>query len=236
MPVFWISNENTNFPPPEYATAEGILAVGGDLSPERLLKAYQMGIFPWFNDGEPIAWWSPDPRMVLFPTELKVSKSMKPYFNQQKFKVTFDHDFEGVMRNCQAPREKQCGGTWITNDMLEAYCKLHELGFAHSVEVWQGAEMVGGLYGIALGKCFYGESMFSNVSNASKFGFIYLVKLLERMGFWLVDCQQQTRHLSSLGARPIPRADFLKFLKKNEQESHIRGSWEQLSASLSIAK
>ncbi len=225
MPVFWLSNENNCFPSPELATDEGILAVGGDLSPERLLAAYKMGIFPWFNEGEPIAWWSPDPRMVLFPSELKVSRSMRPYFNQQKLRVTFDQDFEAVVRRCQAPRDDQWGGTWITNEMLDAYCQLHQLGFAHSVEVWQGKRLVGGLYGIALGKCFYGESMFATVSNASKLGFISLVKKLESLGFWLIDCQQQTQHLGSLGARTIPRADFLKILKRNEAEETLRGHW-----------
>lgn len=224
MPVFWLSNENIGFPSPELASEEGILAVGGDLSPERLLTAYRMGIFPWFNEGEPVAWWSPDPRMVLFPSELKVSKSMRPYFNQQKFVATFDTAFETVMQFCQEPRGKHWSGTWITPEMLEAYCRLHELGFAHSVEVWHQKQIVGGLYGVAIGKCFFGESMFSRVSNASKFGFIQLVKKLESLGFWLIDCQQQTRHLGSLGARPIARKDFLKILRKNELEPHLNGS------------
>ncbi len=225
MPIFWLSNENFSFPSPELAIEEGILAVGGDLSPERLITAYSLGIFPWFNEGEPITWWSPNPRMVLFPSELKVAKSMRPYFNRQKFKVTFDQAFERVMGNCQAPRKKQWHGTWITPEMMEAYCQLHELGYAHSVEVWKEEELVGGLYGVAIGKCFFGESMFSSVSNASKFGFISLVKKLEALGFWLIDCQQQTRHLGSLGARTIARKDFLAILKKNEAEmSHI-GHW-----------
>ncbi len=236
MPVFWLSSENNYFPSPELASSDGLLAVGGDLSPERLLTAYHFGIFPWFNEGEPIAWWSPDPRMVLFPSELKVSRSMRPYFNQQKFQVTFDLHFEAVMRNCQAPRGKHWGGTWITQEMLEAYCKLHELGFAHSVEVWQGDVLVGGLYGVAIGKCFYGESMFATVSNASKFGFIHLVEKLESLGFWLIDCQQQTRHLGSLGAKAIPRADFLKILEKNRQETTLRGSWERFSGRLLVSK
>ena len=228
MPVFWLSNENHSFPSPELAVEDGILAVGGDLSPERLLTAYCMGIFPWFNEGDPITWWSPDPRMVLFPSELKIAKSMRPYFNQQKFRVTFDNAFETVMQNCQEPREKQWHGTWITREMLEAYCQLHELGYAHSVEVWKGKELVGGLYGVAIGKCFFGESMFSKVSNASKFGFISLVKKLETLGFWLIDCQQQTRHLGSLGARTIARQDFLVILKKNEQEGSQIGLWSGL--------
>lgn len=206
----------------------GILAFGGDLSPERLLLAYQIGIFPWYNEEDPILWWSPDPRFVLFPNELKVSKSMRPYFNQKKFELTCDQAFEEVIRDCQAPRDGQHFGTWITEDMVNAYNRLHELGYAHSIEVWQNGEMVGGLYGIALGKCFFGESMFSKVSNASKFGFIILTQKLEKLGFWLIDCQQQTGHLESLGARAIPRRDFLEILKKNEQEVTFKGKWLQL--------
>ncbi len=225
MPVFWLTNETIGFPSPELASEEGILAVGGDLSPNRLLMAYQNGIFPWFNEGEPVVWWSPDPRMVLFPSELKVSKSMRPFFNQQKFRATFDQAFETVMQQCQAPREKQWSGTWITPEMLDAYCQLHELGYAHSVEVWEGEQLVGGLYGVAIGKCFFGESMFSKVSNASKFGFIFMVKKLESLGFWLVDCQQKTRHLGSLGARTILRKDFLEILKKNETQESVIGHW-----------
>lgn len=228
MPVFQLSKDNIGFPPPELADPGGILAFGGDLSPERLLLAYQMGIFPWYNEEDPILWWSPDPRFVLFPNELKVSKSMRPYFNQKKFELTCDQAFEEVIRDCQAPRDGQHFGTWITEDMVNAYNRLHELGYAHSVEVWQNGEMVGGLYGIALGKCFFGESMFSKVSNASKFGFIILTQKLEKLGFWLIDCQQQTGHLESLGARAIPRRDFLEILKKNEQEVTFKGKWLQL--------
>ena len=202
--------------------------MGGDLSPERLLTAYRMGIFPWFNEGEPVVWWSPDPRMVLIPTELKVSKSMRPYLNQQKFRATFDQAFETVVRQCQEPREKQWNGTWITPEMLEAYCQMHEMGFAHSVEVWEGERLVGGLYGISIGKCFFGESMFSRASNASKFGLISLAKKLEALGFWLIDCQQQTRHLGSLGAKAIARKDFLTILKKNESEDSLIGQWDGL--------
>ena len=199
--------------------------MGGDLSPERLLLAYRMGIFPWFNDDDPILWWSPDPRFVLFPKELKVSKSMRPYFNKKKFRVTFDQQFEVVIRSCQEPRGGQGFGTWITEEMVEAYRTLHEMGYAHSVEVWQEEELVGGLYGIGLGKCFYGESMFTKVSNASKFGFIALVRELNALGFWLIDCQQQTKHLRSLGAKAIPRSHFLEILKKNEHEQTLIGNW-----------
>ncbi|HFC00520.1 MAG TPA: leucyl/phenylalanyl-tRNA--protein transferase, partial [Phaeodactylibacter sp.] len=178
MPVFRLTDELL-FPPPELANEDGILAIGGDLSPQRLVLAYSMGLFPWFNPGEPILWWSPDPRFVLFPKKLKVSKSMRPYFNQKKFRVTYNTCFETIMRNCQQQYRKRQAGTWITDEMIVSYTKLNESGIAHSVEVWQGDELVGGLYGIALGKIFFGESMFAKVSNASKFGFITLVRKLE---------------------------------------------------------
>lgn len=231
MPVFWLAEEELAFPDPELANDDGVLAVGGDLSPERLLLAYQMGVFPWYSERDPILWWSPDPRFVLFPDELKVAKSMRPYFNQRKFGITLDTQFREVIGECQTQRRRgQLGGTWITKEMLEAYCRLHELGFAHSVEVWKGEELVGGLYGIALGKVFFGESMFAKVSNASKFGFISLVRLLERLGFWLIDCQQETRHLESLGARNISRESFLEYLNQNQEEPTLRGSWSGLPA------
>jgi leucyl/phenylalanyl-tRNA--protein transferase len=229
MPVYRLSEDSLDFPPAYLANWQGILAVGGDLSPERLLTAYQNGIFPWFNEEDPILWWSPDPRFVLFPDELKVSKSMRPYFNQGKFQVTLDQEFEQVMRNCQKTyREGQSGETWITTDMLNAYVRLHQLGYAHSVEVWDGVNLVGGLYGLSLGKVFFGESMFSHVSNASKFGFITLVRKLINLGFNLIDCQQETEYLGSLGARPIPRIDFLELLEKNETEPTLVGSWSAL--------
>jgi leucyl/phenylalanyl-tRNA--protein transferase len=231
MPVFWLDNESLEFPAPELATREGILAVGGDLSPERLLAAYAQGIFPWYNEGDPILWWSPDPRFVLFPTELQVAKSMRPYFNQQKFQVSFDHDFEAVMRACQgANRTGQSGETWITEDMIAAYVQVHQMGYAHSVEVWQEGKLVGGLYGISLGKIFFGESMFARASNASKFGFITLVQKLRDKGFVLIDCQQQTRHLGSLGARAISREQFLQYLEENKKAQTLTGSWAQVFA------
>jgi len=229
MPVFRLSDKNVAFPDPNLASEEGILAVGGDLSPERLLLAYQMGIFPWYNPGDPIIWWSPNPRFVLFPKELKVAKSMRPYFNQNKFEVTADQGFEEVMRNCQTQKRKgQPGGTWITGQMVEGYCRLNELGHAHSLEVWDKTGLVGGLYGVSLGKIFFGESMFSHLSNASKFGLISLVKKLRELGFWLVDCQQQTKHLASLGAKNIPRKQFLEYLKKNETEKTLPRNWNNL--------
>jgi leucyl/phenylalanyl-tRNA---protein transferase len=229
MPVFRLSDETIAFPNPNLADFDGILAVGGDLSPERLLLAYQMGIFPWYNPEDPIIWWSPNPRFVLFPNELKVTKSMRPYFNQKKFEVTADQEFQAVMRECQTQKRKgQPGGTWITEQMLEGYCRLHRLGYAHSVEIWDKTELVGGLYGISLGKIFFGESMFTHVSNASKFGFIRLVEKLRELGFWLVDCQQQTKHMASMGAKSISRQQFLEYLKKNETEKTLRSNWSNL--------
>jgi leucyl/phenylalanyl-tRNA---protein transferase len=226
MPVFWLDPNRLVFPNPELANPDGIVAIGGDLSPRRLLLAYRRGLFPWFNDGEPILWWSLDPRLVLLPTELKVAKSMRPYFNQGKFRVSYDHAFEAVMRGCQNAERKNQVGSWISEQVIQAYTRLHTLGYAHSVEVWDGDLLVGGLYGIALGKVFFGESMFAEATNASKFGFISLVRRLEALNFWLIDCQQQTQHLVSLGATPIPRTDFLKILKKNEAEPHPVGNWQ----------
>ncbi len=229
MPVYWLSDKELYFPPAYMTNEDGILAIGGDLSVERLVLAYQNGIFPWFNPNDPIIWWSPDPRFVLYPSELKVAKSMRPYFNQKKFRLTVDQHFEKVIYACQrAKRPRQSGGTWITDDMVEGYVQLHKQGFAHSIEVWKKEELVGGLYGVALGKVFFGESMFSKVSNASKFGFISLVRKLETLGFNLIDCQQPTRYLSSMGARKIPRAVFLKLIQINQKEATLRGNWSEL--------
>jgi leucyl/phenylalanyl-tRNA--protein transferase len=215
------------FPDVEESTEEGIVAVGGDLSVERLILAYSKGIFPWYSsDKSPILWWSPDPRFVLFPENLIVSKSMRPYFNQNKFQVTWDQNFEDVIINCQKIDREDQPGTWITSKMLASYIQLHKNGYAHSVEVWLGNELVGGLYGISLGKVFFGESMFAKVSNASKFGFISLVKQLKQKGFLLIDCQQETKHLESLGAAAIKRKDFIEFLNNNDIEETYLGSWE----------
>jgi len=221
-----ILNSNLWFPNVEESTEEGIVAVGGDLSLERLILAYSKGIFPWYSDESPILWWSPDPRFVLFPSQLKISKSMRPLFNQNKFQVTFDQNFDEVIKNCQKINREDQPGTWITSDMMQAYIRLHKKGYAHSVEVWQGKELVGGLYGVSLGKVFFGESMFSKVSNASKFGFITLVEHLKQKGFVLIDCQQETKHLESLGAAAIKRKDFIEILNKNEIEETYLGSWE----------
>ena len=200
------------FPDVTEADRDGILAVGGDLSPERLLLAYQSGIFPWFDSDDPILWWAPHQRMVLFPDELVVSKSMRSILRKEIFTVTFNKDFRGVISNCSQIRRNGQRGTWITSEMIEAYVKLHELGFAKSVEVWQNNELVGGLYGIDLGTVFCGESMFSKVSNASKVAFITLVENLKIRKYKLIDCQVHNDHLESLGAREIPRAEFINIL------------------------
>ena len=201
------------FPPVSESNWDGILAIGGDLSSERLQLAYKSGIFPWFEEGEPIMWWSPNPRMVLFLDELIVSKSMRNILNRKIFTVTFNQNFRDVISNCQNIERDGQNGTWITNDMIEAYCKLHELGIAKSVEVWQDEVLVGGLYGIDLEHVFCGESMFSKVSNASKAAFIALVNQLKKEDYKLLDCQVYNPHLESLGCREIDRTDFMEILK-----------------------
>lgn len=203
------------FPPLASALAEpnGLLAAGGDLSPQRLIEAYRSGIFPWFNAGEPILWWSPDPRMVLIPGELKISRSLNKVLKKGGYEIRFDSAFGQVMQACAAPRKRQAG-TWIHPDMITAYTTLHQMGLAHSVETWIDDELAGGLYGIALGRMFFGESMFSRVPDASKIAFVHLVKQLERWNFSLIDCQMKTAHLASLGAREIPREEFSQRLKE----------------------
>jgi leucyl/phenylalanyl-tRNA--protein transferase len=201
------------FPPVSETDEEGILAVGGDLNPERLKLAYKSGIFPWFNEGERILWWSPDPRMVLFLDELIVSKSMRNILNRNMFKITFNQNFAAVISNCQNIKREGQDGTWISNEMIDAYCDLHAQGIAKSVEVWQDEVLVGGLYGIDLGHVFCGESMFSKVSNASKVAFITLVNYLREGNYKLLDCQVYNPHLESLGCREIDRDEFMSILK-----------------------
>lgn len=213
--MYFLSQE-LYFPPVEEASIEGVLAIGGDLSPERLILAYKNGIFPWFNDDEAILWWAPPERMVLFFEDLKISKSMRNVLNQNRFKVTFNTSFREVITNCKKIKRKEQPGTWITDEMVEAYCKLNELGFAKSVEVWEKNELVGGLYGIDLGHVFCGESMFSKVSNASKVAFIHLAKQLEFANYKLLDCQVYNEHLASLGCIEIKREDFMMILKPNK--------------------
>ena len=210
--MYFLSRE-FYFPPVHRSSPEGIVAIGGDLSPERLMLAYRSGIFPWFEDDEPILWWSPPERMVLFFPELKISKSMRNIINRNCFTVTWNTAFADVIANCRDIKRDGQNGTWITDDMTEAYCKLHEMGIAKSVEVWQDGVLVGGLYGVDLGHIFCGESMFSKVSNASKMAFIALAQKLERENYRLLDCQVHNDHLESLGAREIFREDFIEILQ-----------------------
>jgi leucyl/phenylalanyl-tRNA--protein transferase len=209
----WLTRDSLTFPPLEKALQDpnGLLAAGGDLSPERLVQAYRHGCFPWYQDGQPILWWSPNPRTVLFPDELHVSRSLAKLLRQGRYQVSFDSDFPAVIDACAAPRD-YADGTWITDTMRNAYCELHRRGIAHSVEVRHNGELVGGLYGLAMGQLFFGESMFSRADNASKVGFVTLVKHLQEAGFVLIDCQMPTEHLHSLGARAISRASFADYL------------------------
>lgn len=212
--MYFLKSKDDAFPNPHLADAEGLLAVGGDLSVARLLTAYQSGIFPWYEEGQPVLWWSPDPRMVLFPEKIKISKSMRKLFRDEVFQVTYNQNFEAVIEECAQIKRDGQSDTWITDAMVDAYVQLHELGFAHSVEVWQNEELVGGLYGIYLKdkNIFCGESMFAKVSNASKYGFISLVQKLQNEGVRLIDCQVYTPHLESLGGEEILREEFLHYL------------------------
>ena len=203
------------FPDIEQAMEEpdGLLAVGGDLSVNRLLAAYSRGIFPWYNEDQPILWWSPNPRAVLYPGQLRISRNLKKRLRKQEYRITLDQDFRAVIQQCAAPRATQ-RGTWIIAEMQEAYLKLHERGYAHSIEAWLGDELVGGLYGISIGRMFYGESMFSRRTDASKVAFVHLVRQLQAWGYTLIDCQVSSEHLSSLGAVEISRTDFRRQLEQ----------------------
>jgi leucyl/phenylalanyl-tRNA--protein transferase len=202
------------FPSAEYTTPRGIVAIGGDLSPDRLMLAYKSGIFPWYNENDPIIWWSLNPRMVLFPEKLKVSKSMRSLFNKGIYRVTYNQEFSRVINSCRVTYREGQMGTWITEDMMKAYIELNKLGYAHSVEVWEGKSLIGGLYGVRFGNVFSGESMFSHKSNASKFGFISFVQKEKENGLKLIDCQQESDHLRSMGAETITRSDYLNLLEK----------------------
>lgn len=210
--MYYLLKEELFFPPVSEADADGILAIGGDLSVERLKLAYRSGIFPWFEDGDPIIWWAPNPRMVLFPDEFKVSKSMRNILNRNIFRVTFNQNFREVISNCRDIKRDGQDGTWITNEMTDAYIKLHEAGFAKSVEVWYNGTLAGGLYGINLGHVFCGESMFSKMPNASKSAFIALVDYLKAGGYKLLDCQVYNEHLESLGCHEIARDQFMEII------------------------
>jgi len=225
MPVF-VLQRGLSFPPVHLAERSGLLAVGGDLSAERLLLAYRKGIFPWYCEDEPLLWWSPDPRLVLYPQELLVSRSLAKILRQKRFAVTMDRDFEAVINQCARTRTRRGEGTWIDAAMIRAYTALHEAGYAHSVEAWQDGELAGGLYGVALGGCFFGESKFTRVSNASKVAFVRLVNWLGERRFSLVDCQVTTRHLQRFGAREIPRKRFIKQLGGALQQPTLRGGWQ----------
>lgn len=215
MPVYSLDDELI-FPHPILREPDGLMAVGGDLSPERLLLAYRWGIFPWYHEGQPILWWWLAPRLMVRPEDVHVSHSVRNFINQKKYKVTFDKEFRAVMQRCSdVPRPGQ-DGTWIMPEMIDAYSTLHKMGYAHSVEVWEDGNLVGGLYGIALGKIFFGESMFSEKPNASKIGFVHLAQYLSSHGFQWIDCQQDTPHMRTLGAGLVEEDDFLNILRNNQ--------------------
>jgi len=224
MPVYRLSQDLV-FPSPHLSSHEGLLAVGGDLSVKRLLLAYSLGIFPWYSEGEPILWWSPEPRLVLYPDELKVSRSLNKIIKKGAFKVTMDRAFEEVISECARVRLENQEGTWIVDDMVSAYCRLHATGFAHSVEAWSGDRLAGGLYGVSLGKCFFGESMFTRVTDASKVAFVALTRQLERWDFPLIDCQVHTGHLESLGASMMPRQQFSRILQRECHPQDEAPTW-----------
>lgn len=224
--IFLQPGSSPRFPPVDRATPEGLLAAGGDLSSERLLAAYQNGIFPWYNPGQPILWWSPDPRAVLYPEKLKISRSLRKTLKRAVYRVSFDTAFHEVMAACAAPRpHSPGGGTWIHDEMVVAYGRLFDLGYAHSVEAWQDEQLVGGLYGVALGGVFFGESMFSRATDASKVALVELTRQLQHWGFGLIDCQIPSSHLASLGAEEIPRARFLAELQSAIQLPGKPGRW-----------
>ncbi len=214
------------FPPVDLASPEGLLAVGGDLRAERLLEAYRHGVFPWYNEGQPILWWSPDPRAILFLDDLKISRSLRKTLRRGRFNVTMDTQFRKVAEACSAPRAKtDTPGTWIHPEMIDAYCQLHDMGYAHSVEVWQEHNLVGGLYGLSLGGAFFGESMFSRATDASKVALVYLVQQLQHWQFDFVDAQISSEHLTSLGAKEVRRNQFITLLNQSLETPSRNGQW-----------
>ncbi|HLL56237.1 MAG TPA: leucyl/phenylalanyl-tRNA--protein transferase [Myxococcaceae bacterium] len=229
MPIFLLNEDEEAFPPQALTDPSGILAVGGDLSPRRLLNAYARGIFPWYSDGQPILWHCPNPRFVLEPTRLHVPKSLRKTLRRGTFELRFDTAFADVISHCADARRPGQRGTWITDDMREAYIELHRLGFAHSAESWSEGKLVGGLYGVSLGSVFFGESMFALAPDASKAAFIVLVEHLVGWGFTLIDCQQETEHLARFGAEAWPRERFLEALEQGLQHPTRRGSWSGLA-------
>ena len=230
MPTFDSNDGKFSFPPPEHAEEDGLLAMGGDLRVERLLAAYRTGIFPWYSDGQPILWWSPDPRLVLFPDEFHCSRSLRRTLKRGTFEIRFDTAFEEVIEACANAPRNYGDGTWITPGMRHAYTRLHELGFAHSVEAWRGGALAGGLYGLSLGACFFGESMFTRETDASKAALSALVTLCRAWNFAFIDCQVTNDHLLSLGAREIPRAAFLEQLELALRKPTREGSWRETAA------
>jgi leucyl/phenylalanyl-tRNA--protein transferase len=224
MPVFQLTDEIV-FPHPDLAEENGLLAIGGDLEPDRILAAYRVGIFPWYAENDPILWWFTSPRLIMFPEELRVSKRLGRYYRKSELLFTINRAFEQVITNCAVTRKLQGEETWITRDMIRAFVILHKKGFAHSIECWEEDRLVGGLYGIALGRVFFGESMFSKVDNSSKFALIYLVDYLQRNGYRLIDCQMTTPHLVSLGAREIPGKAFQHLLKTHIKSTSPDGAW-----------
>jgi len=226
MPVFRLS-ERVSFPPPHFAEPEGLLAVGGDLSESRILLAYQMGVFPWFSDDDPILWWSPDPRLVLYPSDIRVSRRLQRTIRQKKFHITCDTAFEQVISACAGDRLEQNKPTWIHREMIDAYCHLFVSGYAHSIEAWHQGRLAGGLYGLSLGGGFFGESMFSRMANASKAGLVALCRYLQENSFDMLDCQVPTGHLMRMGAVKISRARFLRELHVSLKKPTHRGSWRE---------
>ena len=232
MPVYQLIPEVSLFPPTEEAEGDGLLAVGGDLTKERLLAAYSRGIFPWYEAGQPILWWSPDPRLVLIPEELKISRSLRKVIRKQQFEIRFDAAFQQVIKACADVRTNRGEGTWIIPEIQQAYTELYQDGFAHSVESWLDGELAGGLYGISLGQCFFGESMFSTSNDSSKVALVALVEFSKQVGIKMIDCQMTTSHLLSLGAREIKREVFLQNLKIQLEKPTLKGSWNNSSASI----
>jgi len=223
--LYSLDQKTFGFPDPNYAERDGLIAFGGDLTPKRILSAYSQGIFPWYSPGEPILWWSPDPRFVLFPQKFHISKSLSKTIRKGNYKITMDQAFESVINECANIRNETGCGTWITNEMTQAYIKLFEMGYAHSVETWMDDQLAGGLYGVSLGRMFAGESMFFRKTNASKIAMVALVSFSRSFNFDFIDCQFKTTHLKSLGAENIPRELFLQLLKKSLRHDHLRGRW-----------
>jgi leucyl/phenylalanyl-tRNA--protein transferase len=225
MPVFRLSDK-ISFPPPHLAEPEGLLAIGGDLSENRLLLAYKMGIFPWYSKGEPILWWSPDPRLILYPEGINISKRLRRTINQGIFEITSDTAFEQVITSCAQVRSTENKETWIIDEMIESYCRLFESGYAHSIEAWYNGNLAGGIYGISLGGCFFGESMFSRVNNASKVALVALCDYLTSLSFDMIDCQVKTDHMLRMGAVEMSRNQFIKKLTQSMRRKTFKGKWK----------